>query len=95
MANLVYLLLLAGGAVILPAAAYGAFGDLAVWLPSGALGEAMRDALLHGEIAWRELAVLGGWAAVGAVRRVQDVLVGVTAGCAGSPGRPWSPTSAS
>ena len=64
-ANLVYLLLLAGGAVILPAAAYGAFGELAVWLPSGALGEAMRDALLHGEVAWRELAVLGGWAVVG------------------------------
>jgi ABC-2 type transport system permease protein len=64
-ANLVYLLLLAGGAVVLPAAAYGSFGEVAVWLPSGALGEAMRDALLHGEVAWRELAVLGGWAAVG------------------------------
>ena len=78
MANLVYLLLLAGGAVILPAAAYGAFGDLAVWLPSGALGEAMRDALLHGEIAWRELAVLGRLGGRRRVRRVQDVLVGVT-----------------
>ena len=44
-ANLVYLLLLAGGAVVLPASAYGAFGDVAVWLPSGALGEAMRDGL--------------------------------------------------
>ena len=64
-ANLVYLLLLAGGAVILPATAYGAFGDIAVWLPSGALGEAMRDAFLHAEIAWRELVVLGGWAVVG------------------------------
>ena len=62
MANLVYLLLLAGGAVVLPAAAYGGFGDLAIWLPSGALGEAMRDALMDGEIAWRELAVLAGWA---------------------------------
>ena len=28
-ANLVYLLLLAGGAVVLPASAYGAFGDVA------------------------------------------------------------------
>ena len=61
-ANLVYLLLLAGGAVILPATAYGGFGDVATWLPSGALGEAMRDALLDGAIAWRELAVLAGWA---------------------------------
>ena len=67
MANLVYLLLLAGGAVILPATAYGGFGDVATWLPSGALGEAMRDALLDGEIAWRHLAVLAGWAAAGAV----------------------------
>ena len=67
LANLVYLLLLAGGAVVLPAAAYGGFGDVAAWLPSGALGEAMRDALLHGEIAWLGLAVLGGWAAGGAL----------------------------
>ena len=41
-ANLIYLLLLAGGAVVLPASAYGAFGDVVRWLPSGALGE--RDA---------------------------------------------------
>ena len=47
-ANLVYLLLLAGGAVVLPASAYGAFGDVAAWLPSGALGEAMREAFLDG-----------------------------------------------
>ena len=66
-ANLVYLLLLAGGAVILPATAYGGFGDVASWLPSGALGESMRDALLDGVIAWRELAVLAGWAVLGSV----------------------------
>ena len=64
-ANLVYLLLLAAGAVILPASAYGAFGDVAQWLPSGALGEAMRSAFVDGSIAWRDLAVLLGWAAVG------------------------------
>ena len=46
-ANLVYLLLLAGGAVVLPASSYGAFGAVAQWLPSGALGEAMRAALLR------------------------------------------------
>ena len=66
-ANLVYLLLLAGGAVVLPATAYGGFGDVATWLPSGALGEAMRDALIDSTIAWRELAVLAGWAVVGSV----------------------------
>jgi ABC-2 type transport system permease protein len=66
-ANLVYLLLLAGGAVVLPASAYGAFGDVAQWLPSGALGEAMRDAFLDGTIAWRDLGVLLAWAVVGTV----------------------------
>lgn len=64
-ANLVYLLLLAGGAVVLPASAYGGFGDVAAWLPSGALGEAVRDAFLDGTVAWRDLAVLVGWGAVG------------------------------
>ena len=66
-ANLVYLLLLAGGAVILPASAYGAFGHVAQWLPSGALGEAMRDAFLDGAVAWRDLAVLLGWSVIGTV----------------------------
>lgn len=64
-ANLVYLLLMAGGAVVLPATAYGWFGDVVGWLPSGALGGAMRTALIDGAIAWRDLAVLAGWAAVG------------------------------
>jgi ABC-2 type transport system permease protein len=66
-ANLVYLLLLAGGAVVLPASAYGAYGHVAQWLPSGALGEAMRDAFLDGTVAWRDLAVLLGWSAIGTV----------------------------
>jgi ABC-2 type transport system permease protein len=64
-ANLVYLLLLAGGAVVLPASAYGGFGDVARWLPSGALGGAMREALIHGGIAWTDLGVLLAWAVVG------------------------------
>jgi ABC-2 type transport system permease protein len=64
-ANLVYLLLLAAGAVVIPASAYGGFGDVAQWLPSGALGEAMREAFVDGTVAWRDLAVLLGWAVVG------------------------------
>ncbi|HEX5089656.1 MAG TPA: ABC transporter permease [Nocardioides sp.] len=64
-ANLAYLLLLAGGAVVLPVSAYGGFGHVAQWLPSGALGEAMRSAFLDGAIAWRDLVVLLGWALVG------------------------------
>ncbi len=63
-ANLIYLLLLAGGAVVLPATAYGAFGDVVSWLPSGALGEAMR-ATCEGEIPGRDLMVLAAWALVG------------------------------
>jgi ABC-2 type transport system permease protein len=66
-ANLIYLLLMAGGAVVLPARAYGAFGDFVRWLPSGALGDAMRDALIDGRINFVDLAVLLGWAVVGAV----------------------------
>jgi len=63
-ANLVYLLLLAGGAVVLPAEAYGGLGDVVSWLPSGALGEAMRAAS-EGSVAVRDLVVLAAWAVAG------------------------------
>ncbi len=65
-ANLVYLLLMAGGAVVLPASAYGSFGDVVTWLPSGALGEAMRAALGEAAVPVRDLLVLAGWTVVGA-----------------------------
>jgi ABC-2 type transport system permease protein len=64
-ANLVYLLLMAGGAVVVPSAAYGAFGEIVQWLPSGALGDAMRAALIRDTIAWPDLLVLLAWAAIG------------------------------
>lgn len=60
-ANLVYLLLLAGGAVVLPSSSYGAFGHVTRWLPSGALGDAMRHACLDGGVGWRDLGVLLVW----------------------------------
>ncbi len=66
-ANLVYLLLMAGGAVVIPASSYGAFGEVAEWLPSGALGEALRAALLDGALDGRALVVLLAWTAVGTV----------------------------
>ncbi len=66
-ANLVYLLLMAGGAVVLPANAYGGFGDVATWLPSGALGEGMRAALLDGAADVTSMLTLLGWAALGTV----------------------------
>jgi ABC-2 type transport system permease protein len=64
-ANLVYLLLMAGGAVVLPSTAYGAFGGLTRLLPSGALGDALRHATWSGETAWTSLLVLLVWTVVG------------------------------
>lgn len=66
-ANLIYLLLMAGGAVVLPTSSYGAFGHIARWLPSGALGNGMRDALINGHIDRLSLLVLVCWAAVGTI----------------------------
>ena len=66
-ANLIYLLLLAGGAVVVPTSSYGAFGHVTALLPSGALGDAMRHALINGTTAWRDLLVLLVWAVVGTV----------------------------
>ncbi len=64
-ANLVYLLLLAGGAVVLPSTAYGSFGEFTKLLPSGALGDALRHAFWSGSIEWASLLVLLVWAAIG------------------------------
>jgi ABC-2 type transport system permease protein len=66
-ANLVYLLLLAGGAVVLPADAYGGAGHALTWLPSGARGETMRSALTDGHVAGGSLLVLAVWGALGTV----------------------------
>jgi ABC-2 type transport system permease protein len=67
LANLVYLLLMAGGGVVLPTSAYGAVGTPIGWLPSGALGEAMRSALVDASVDGRSLLVLAAWALVGTV----------------------------
>lgn len=64
-ANLIYLLLLAGGGVVLPRSTYGAAEPLLAFLPSGALGDALRDGLLDGTIAWPALGVLLVWAVIG------------------------------
>lgn len=67
LANLVYLLLMVAGGVVVPASQYGPAAGFIVALPSGALGEAMRAALVHGSTDWTSLAVLAGWAVVGSV----------------------------
>ncbi|MDP9444210.1 MAG: ABC transporter permease [Actinomycetota bacterium] len=61
-ANLVYVLLLLGGAVVAPPSAYGAAADLLVLLPSGALATGLRSALLSGEVLAAPLLVLAAWA---------------------------------
>ncbi|GAA1449358.1 ABC transporter permease [Mycobacterium cookii] len=65
LANLVYLLLMAGGGVVLPTSTYGAASTVIQWLPSGALGEAMRTALVEAGVDGRSLLVLAAWAALG------------------------------
>lgn len=65
-ANLINLVLLAGGAVVVPRSAYGAAEGWLAVLPSAAIGDAMRAALIDGSLAWAPLAILFGWAALGA-----------------------------
>ncbi len=64
-ANLVYLLLMAGGAVVFPATSYGPAAGLLSLLPSGALGAGMRTAFLDADFPVVPLLVLAGWTAVG------------------------------
>lgn len=66
-ANLVYLLLMAGGAVLLPVSSYGGAGAVLSALPSAALGTGMRTALIEGGFPLVPLLVLAAWAAVGTV----------------------------
>jgi ABC-2 type transport system permease protein len=63
-ANLVWVLLLAGGGVVLTADRLGPIGPIVGWLPSGALGDALRSALGSGAWPLADLAVLLGWAAL-------------------------------
>lgn len=65
-ANLVYLLLLAGGGVVLPSSSYGAASAAVSWLPSAALGDGMRAALVEGAFPGSELLVLIAWATLAA-----------------------------
>jgi ABC-2 type transport system permease protein len=67
LANLVYLLLMAGGGVVLPTSTYGTASSVIQWLPSAALGEAMRAALVDAAVDSRSLLVLAAWAALGTV----------------------------
>ncbi len=70
-ANLVYLLLLAGGAVVFPLASYGDFGGVVEWLPSAALGTGLRSTLLDGVVPLTPLLVLAAWTGLGAFATVR------------------------
>lgn len=64
LANLVWVALLAlGGLVVASAQLPGGLGRVADVLPSGALGESLRAALLHGQARLGAWAVLALWAA--------------------------------
>ncbi len=61
-ANLLWVLLLAGGAVVLPARTLpSALEQVARWLPSGALGEGLRSALGSATLDPHAVLVLAGW----------------------------------
>ncbi len=66
-ANLVYLLLMAGGAVVFPTTTYGSFGSVLAWLPSGALGNGMRTVFLDSAFPALPLLVLAAWAVLGTI----------------------------
>ncbi len=71
-ANLIWVLLVVGGGVVVPASSLpGVLQATAPWLPSGALGDAMRAALVEGILDVGSVLVLLAWAAAAAagVRR--------------------------
>ena len=65
LANLVYLLLMVGGGVVLPTSSYGAASGVIQWLPSAALGDAMRAAFVDARLDATAILVLLVWGAVG------------------------------
>jgi ABC-2 type transport system permease protein len=70
-ANLVWILLLAGGGVVLAAHRMGAAGPVIELLPSAALGDALRTSLAQGSWPWGDLAVLAAWTAAGTAATVR------------------------
>lgn len=64
LANLVWILLVAGGGVLVPTEQLpGPLGPIARLLPSGALGDGMRAALVEGRLDLLAVLVLAVWAA--------------------------------
>lgn len=70
-ANLIWVLLLAGGGVVLAGDRLGPVGPVVQWLPSGALGDGLRTSLGSGTWPWLDLLVLLLWAVIGTVATVR------------------------
>jgi len=63
-ANLLLLVLAVAGGVVIPASQLpGPMAHVALLLPSGALGEAMRETLMHGVLPPWSVVILVGWTA--------------------------------
>ena len=64
-ANLIYVILLVGGAVVLPLSSYpAAMRDVVTLLPTGALAEGLRQAMSGGGLGIAHVLVLALWAGV-------------------------------
>jgi ABC-2 type transport system permease protein len=62
LANIVwFVLLLAGGILLAPSAMPAGAATIVELLPSGALAEGLREALVNGTLAWEPIVVLLGW----------------------------------
>jgi ABC-2 type transport system permease protein len=66
MANLINLLLMVGGGIVLGGWPFADTGGWVHWLPSAALGDALRSALIDAHFDARAMAILVGWGAIGA-----------------------------
>lgn len=64
-ANLVWVLVVTLGGLLVVPGDQGPWGGLVRLLPSGALGEVARTAVLDGTLAWTSCLVLIGWTVVG------------------------------
>jgi ABC-2 type transport system permease protein len=70
--NLLWILLGALGGIVLPAERLPiAAQNIVHYLPSGALGQAMRDAFLHGAMAWTPTFILLAWTAVASLAAIR------------------------
>lgn len=66
-ANLAYLLMMAGGGVVLPRESYGVAAGVLRVMPSGALGDGLRAGLTEGRCDAVAMIVLLVWAVIGSV----------------------------